>query len=198
MGALSLCKLTLLRNPCRLQVNSPWPSCFVLPPLHICFANPQLARMQWERAVEVAERAGCKLWSRSRLREERLASAGRYEEARHPYWFQDKKCAQFCTRFNWCPNYLQVNLSFGLPAVTRDPLSSACSRRKLQSNSRNITEWFRSVFLISERLPIASSGSQANTKAFGWFSAVSKFCLPEETGEDVSYGQYLCKQEQEK
>lgn len=49
-----LCKLTLLRNPCRLQVNSPWPSCSPLPPLHMCFTYPQLAQVQWKGAVEAA------------------------------------------------------------------------------------------------------------------------------------------------
>lgn len=68
----SLCKLTLLRNTRRLQVNSPWPSCFAFPLLHMCFTYPQLAQVQWEIAVDTVEHTGCKPRSRSKDKKELL------------------------------------------------------------------------------------------------------------------------------
>lgn len=133
----------------------------------MCFTYLQLAQVQWERAVETAEHAGCKPQSRSKHKKELLLARA---DTRGPSTVTDLghwKCAQFCTRFNWCLNYLHVNVLFWLLTIASDRLSPACRKRKLQCNSRSITEGFRFDFLIRETLEIASLGSVANAKAFG-------------------------------
>lgn len=81
--AQSFCELTFLRNPHRLQVNSPWPSCFALPPLHMCFTYPQLAQVCWEKSCGDCWNRWLQTLKQIQTRKRAPASTGRCRGLRH-------------------------------------------------------------------------------------------------------------------